>query len=536
MTVIRYLACLRRRLACCLVLVCTLPASASAAKPSLVFVPYAFETEAHGTIPAEVAFLDVPRLHAAPAGPRMRLRVVRLPATDATPGAPPVIYLAGGPGGSGVGTARGARWPVFDQVRRHSDVLLLDQRGTGLSDRAPECPYRHRFADAEPLQREAALVALQAAAARCVAWWQGNGVDLRAYTTAESADDIDALRRALGVPKVSVWGMSYGTHLAMAAARQHPSGIDRMVLMGTEGPDHTLKLPLAADALLEELGDVAEKDGFTDLVGSTRRVLASLRQAPAQGRSLMHKGRRVTVGEFDAQLAIAAALGRRSTQQMLPLALREAERGNVDVLATLVLAVREQLGQFEAMPLAMDAASGQSTQRRALAAMQADKSLFGDALNFPHPMLADHLGLMDLGEAFRAPLQTDIPALLVNGTLDGRTPMANVESLLPDFSNASQLQVYGASHDDELWLGTPGIAEAIGGFLDGKPTAAIARLDIPAPVFAKSSIELLENTLGISRWAVLVGAVTAAVILFLPPILLIRWRRRSRARLSTQRS
>src|SRR5690606_13566273 len=115
-----------------------------------------------------------------------------------------------------------------------------------------------------------------------------------------------------------------------------------------------------------------------DLTGMTRRVLARLRQEPARGRSLMHRGREVTLGVYDAQLAIAAALGRRSTQQMLPLALHEAEAGDYDLLATLVIAVREQLGEFRAMPLAMEVASGASPQRRAMAEAQAEASLFGD--------------------------------------------------------------------------------------------------------------------------------------------------------------
>ena len=108
-----------------------------------------------------------------------------------------------------------------------------------------------------------------------------------------------------------------------------------MVLIGVEGPDDTLKLPLAADTVLADLALVAREQGFEDLTGMTRRVLAKLRQEPARGRSLMHRGREVTFGVYDAQLAISAALGRRSTQQMLPLALRDAEAGDYDLLASL---------------------------------------------------------------------------------------------------------------------------------------------------------------------------------------------------------
>ena len=514
----------------CLLLAVT-PLVTQAAPGALTFEPYAFQTLEHGIIDAEVAFLDVPARHAAPESASMRLRVVRLPATGGDGSAAPVVYLAGGPGGSGVGTARGARWPVFDQMRQHADVLLFDQRGTGESNPPPACPHTHRFDDAQPLQRDEALAALRSAAARCVAYWQAQGIDLAAYTSAESADDIEALRVALGAPKLSLWGMSYGTHLAMATLRRHGASIERVVLMGAEGPDDTLKLPLSADALLAELEAAATKQGFTDLSGATARVLAALQQQPAQGRSLIHRGRQVTLGAFDAQLAIAAAVGRRSAQQILPLALRDAEQGNYDLLASLVLMVREELPRLQAMPLAMELASAQSPARRTLVDQQAAQSLLGNAINFPFPELGDTLGLMDLGDDYRGPLHSDAPSLFVSGTLDGRTPPANAAALLPGFSHAAQLLVRNASHDDELWLGHPDISASIARFLAGQSTSN-AELSVPPPVFAKSKLDLVAGLLGLSA-AMLLAALGALVAVLLGlTALLWRWRKKRRARKS----
>lgn len=467
--------------ALCLAFAARVPAQASPA--ALVFEPYTLQTKAHGAIPAEIAVLDVPRRHSQPDGPRMQLKVVRLRATAADGSAAPVVYLAGGPGGSGIDTARGSRWPVFDQVRREADVLLLDQRGAGLSQPPPDCPHETRFDDTQPLQRDAALRALQATAAQCVAFWRQAGVDLGAYTTAESAADLDDLRRALGVPRISLWGMSYGTHLALATMRLHGAGLERVVLMGTEGPDDTLKLPLASDAVLQELAVLARKDGFNDLAGSVTRVLQALREQPRQGRSHMHDGKPVTIGLYDAQITIANMLGQRITQQWLPLVLREAEHGNYDPLADLVLIGRGEFARFPAMGLAMDVASGQSPQRRARAEAQARQSLFGDGLNFPFPAIGEGLGLVDLGEGFRAPLRSDVPVLFISGTLDGRTPPANADALRPGLRNAHALRVRNASHHNELWTGHPAIARSIADFLAGHAVAD-AVLEVPPPVFA----------------------------------------------------
>lgn len=501
-----------------------LAAACPALAAPLRFAAETFETQAHGSIAAEVAYLDVPLRHELASSATTRLRVVRLPATGGAPTAAPVVYLAGGPGGSGVGTARGPRWTVFDRVRREADVLLLDQRGTGLSAPPPACPHRHDFDASQPLQPQA-IDALRDSARRCIAHWREAGIDLEAYTTVQSAHDLEALRQALGVPKLSLWGMSYGTHLALAYLRYYEAQVERLVLLGSEGPDQQLKLPLSADALLAELAAIAETQGHTDLVGATRRVLAALRAQPASGHSLL-RGQTVQIGEFDAQLAVAAALGRRSTQGLLPLALRQAEAGDFDLLTELVLAVREHLAEFQAMPLVMDVASGQSPARRQRVAADSARSLFGEALNFPFPALADGLGLPDLGADFRGPLESDIPTLFISGTLDGRTPPANVAELAPGFRRATELLVEHASHDDELWLGHPAIADSIADFLAGREVQP-RRIAVDPPQFATSTLGLLIEAIGAGR---LGGALALLLGVLATPVVIWRWRRARRQR------
>ncbi|MEA9573083.1 hypothetical protein [Xanthomonas campestris] len=81
-----------RWLVACMLCVGMLPMQANGADTLLAFAPYAFATERHGTINAQVAFLEVPRRHDEPDGPRMRLRVVRLPASGGNGKATPVVY------------------------------------------------------------------------------------------------------------------------------------------------------------------------------------------------------------------------------------------------------------------------------------------------------------------------------------------------------------------------------------------------------------------------------------------------------------
>lgn len=503
-------------------LLCFGPLQAIAAGP-LEFSPYEFETSRHGTIAAEIAYLDVPTRHHVGGSPRMRLRVVRLPALSGASQRPPIVYLAGGPGGSGVGAARGARWPVFDRVRQHADVLLLDQRGTGLSGRIPECPYRHEFGPGQSADAPTYLSQLNQVAVRCVALWRSQGVDLDAYNTVDSAHDVESLRVALGVDQISLWGTSYGSHLAMAVLRLHGDHIDRAVLMGVEGPDDTLKLPMSADALLGELADRLRQDAEAsglgpDLIGTIRCVLSRLEQAPVEGHVRRpFNTRLVTIGKFDAQLAIAAALGRTRTARLLPLAMNEAERGNYDVLAEFVHAVRQELGSFNAMPLAMDIASGASDARDAQVAQGERDSLLGPALNFPLPGIAAGLGITELDTGFRTTLGSDVPTLFVSGSLDGRTPPANAHSAASGFANAHQLLIDGAGHDDDLWLSHEAIRASIDAFFAGQ--AAPDTVLVAAPMrFADSVTGEIWRVLVLQEDGNVRGAATGlglAVVLLL---------------------
>src|SRR4029453_4225692 len=109
--------------------------------------------------------------------------------------------------------------------------------------------------------REMALAELRKNARGCIEYWRDiQRVDLTGYNTNESADDLDDLRKALGVNQISLWSISYGTHLAFATIRRHPQSIHRAILAGPEGPDHTYKLPSNIQKPLEDLAAVIKAD------------------------------------------------------------------------------------------------------------------------------------------------------------------------------------------------------------------------------------------------------------------------------------
>lgn len=174
------------------------------------------------------------------------------------------------------------------------------------------------------------------------------------------------------------------------------------------------------------------------------------------------------LGAFDLQLVVAAMIGRTQTSSLLPVMLGALHRGDASLFAQFAWQVRSQLARFSAMPLVMDVASGASPARRAAVLREQEQSVLGEALNFPWLTLGEDLGLPDLGDGFRAPVNSEVPALFVSGTMDGRTPPANAEEVMRGFRNARHLTLDQAGHDDDLWISSATIAQRVSRFFAGE--------------------------------------------------------------------
>jgi pimeloyl-ACP methyl ester carboxylesterase len=432
---------------------------------------YEFRAASGTTVNAQLGELTVPE-HRGKTGTRqIRLRYVRFPATTRTPGAP-IVYLAGGPGGSGIETARRERFPMFMALREVADVIALDQRGTGQSNDIPVCDSGVSSASDAPLTSEIVEQGMREAAIVCQRFWRERGVDLAGYTTAENASDLDDLREALGARKITLWGISYGSHLAFAALKQMSPRLDHVVIASGEGLSQTVKMPAHTDAYFARLSAAlrAGNPGVDtpDVPALIRRVHARLEREPVTVGSL-------AIGKYDVQLLAASSIADPSGAVRLIKLYEAMDRGDFSQPAQLLRAFVRTTApiKMNGMPEAMDIASGISDADLATIREQAKTSLLGDTLNFPMPHLRGALGVPDLGEGFRAPVKTNVPTLLIMGTLDGRTYLEAQAENLSGFTNARQLFVANAGHN--VYMTSPEITPAVVAFLRGeKPPARIA--------------------------------------------------------------
>lgn len=222
--------------------------------------------------------LAVPETRGREGGPTIRLAVARISRRDAPPAAEPLLYLEGGPGGSALAEIELWTDPV-SPLLADRDVILVDQRGTGYSRPRLTCdPELDDPASEDWTDDELTKV--------CHDRLAGSGIDLDAYDTVESAHDVEDLRRALGIERWNLLGVSYGTRLALEVMRQHPDGLRSVVLdsvypPGVKGLDEQATNAWGAiKALLDDCrADEACNRSFPDL---ERRLLATVEQLDRQ--------------------------------------------------------------------------------------------------------------------------------------------------------------------------------------------------------------------------------------------------------------
>ena len=433
--------------------------------------PITFTARGGETAAFEGSF-QVPENRADPRSRKLTLHYVRFPATGPKSGAP-IVYLAGGPGGSGIDTARNRRFALFEQMREFGDVIAFDQRGTGASGDAPECVSSKVIAPDVVISDAEDLAVRQAALTECLEFWRGRKIDIHGYTTLESAADLEALRTHLGTKKITLWGISYGTHLALAAMKTMGDRIDRVVLASVEGLDQTVKLPARTDDYFARLqaaidGQAKARQNLPDIVAMIRRVHDRLDKTPLQiTLQAAGKNRVVIVHRRDMQQMAAGMIADPQVAANLLGLYSALDHGMNAPLADVLQrhVDPDKPVSYDMMPWMMDLASASGAGRRKLILDQAKSALLGVRLNdtFQYEGLVPRL---DLGDEFRRNPVSKIPALVISGTLDGRTYLEEQLEAVAGLSQRQLVLVHNGGHN--VFESSPDVMKAVREFMRGE--------------------------------------------------------------------
>jgi pimeloyl-ACP methyl ester carboxylesterase len=406
--------------------------------------------------------VDVPLDRSGRVGGTISLHVEVLPAQGNVRGV--MFLVAGGPGqGSAssfnLGSADSAEF--MRAMLPGYTLVAFDNRGTGDSGLI-RCPALQ--AATTPSAEEGARLAGDCAAII--------GPTREFYATRDHAEDVDAVRVALGVDRIALYGVSYGTKLALAYALAHPANVERLLLDSVVFP--AFPDPFDRNVLRELPGTLrafcstglcraATKDYAGELVALANR----LETRPIQGKVITPAGVKTVRmnGEDLLVLLIDSDLSPGLAAE-LPAAVHAARSGSTRALLRLFdLDVRTSKLTAEDLSFGLNAATncadgrfpwtpGTPPPQRRAVITAAIAGLPAGSLG-PFGNWAARLGTAFFCEQWPTPSGNtplgpgplpNVPVLAVNGGYDLRTPTANAVSVVAQFPQGRLLVVPGVGH------------------------------------------------------------------------------------------
>jgi pimeloyl-ACP methyl ester carboxylesterase len=403
---------------------------------------------------ADCGTLVVPENRSDPSSRLIALPVIRVRALDGGH-AEPIFFLVGGPGGSNM------KFQNLEGLVDLQDFVQVGYRGVDGSV-VLDCPEISEAIRNSPggLLSDAALQGYAEASTRCAGRLQAEGVDLAGYTIAETIDDMEAARVALGYDHINLMGESYGTRLEMIYEWMYPNSLQGVVMAAVNPPGHFLWEADNIDAQIEDYSQLCARD--TECSARTDDLVASMRH--------------VTDNMPDHWLFI-------------PI-----DKGSVKVLTFIMLmeSIRPPGMPVPLFgPAAIDmwlAAEKGDASGMALASMSRNMFLpnifvFGEflsmggsvndfydpardyrtELNPPDSILGSPFSLFLWGMAHGWPINlipeeylqvqpTDVETLLVSGSIDFSTPpQFATEELLPHLGNGKQVILKDFGHTETFW-------------------------------------------------------------------------------------
>jgi len=392
---------------------------------------------------------------------KVGLRVMRAAATGRRRGV--VVLLAGGPGQSAVAAYVDGGLGALAPIRRTNDIVVVDQRGSGASG----------LLRCRELER-ANILRAAGPAARCAAKL---GPRRAFYTSRDTADDLDAVRRALGVFRLSLYGVSYGTRTATAYALRYPARVQRLGLDSVTPVDGADALSVdsfrAVPRVLRALCagrrcDRFSRDPVADVAALVQRIGAA---GSIKGTLPDRRGRprAATLSRYDVFSTLVSGDFEASLRTAYPAAVKAALSGDPAPLLRLKRrSIALESGGFEPAELstALYAATTCEEARlpwpRGTPFAQRRQTAAAAAATLAPALIAPFDGATVLGsdvidlcsqwpESRRDPTPgpgplADVPALLVEGADDLRTPLETARSVAAGLPRATVVSVAGVGH------------------------------------------------------------------------------------------
>jgi pimeloyl-ACP methyl ester carboxylesterase len=399
-----------------------------------------------------------------------------------------LFILAGGPGqaGSDVLALLGS---TLRRVRATRDIVIIDQRGTGLSGKL-DCDNPPGYETMSDAEADSALRA-------CIASLRRQpGKPFGAFTTDHAARDIEQVRLALGYRRINLFGASYGTRLGQAYARAFPANVRALVLDGVAAPDQVIPAggrdsQAALEALFRQCAlDAACNRAFPALRQEFAGLLAKLAGAPLKLRVADPRtAQPVDVSMSSARFlsTVHGILYSPADSRRLPFLIHGAHQGRWEPF----IARRNVANDFSAdgatsvvLHLAVVCAEDYPRLTPQLRAAEARSAVL------TAPGLARMGGMcaqMNVPAVpYLAPSRIAAPVLMLSGEFDPVTPPRRAEEAGLHMARAQHLVVDNAGHGIAQLGCSPRLLREFLDQPERKLDAACLK-EIPAPTFQVGS-------------------------------------------------
>ncbi len=389
-----------------------------------------------GQVAARCGQVEVPEDRTHPAGRRIALRVVVVPAQAKEHLADPVFYLAGF-GGAATDQVTWAT-STFWRLNQTRDLVFVDQRGTGGSRRLTCTGLT------EELGMPPDPATVRAAVDRCLASVRPKG-DPRHDTTPAFVDDLDHVRQVLGYDRINLYGGSYGVSSGLAFLQRHGDRVRTAVLDSGSLLDVGLweQTPVHAQQAFDRLAQRCRLDQVCsrsyDPAADLALVVARLRAGPVTVAGSHVDLRAFLSAVVDDYLATPEGVVR------LPADLHAAARGDwAAMVAQHRRAAAPESAEVQLQTLTLRCSD-------AWAAMDADR-VRAQRTPFAALMLAQAAWQNSLCAVWphdpgaSGSVTTSVPVVFLNGGVDPVDPPANVAAAVRTMPNAVMVAVPDGGH------------------------------------------------------------------------------------------
>ena len=415
----------------------------------------------------ECGYLIVPEDRTQPDSPLVRLHIATIKSTNPNPAPDPIVYLEGGPGGSPLEFLWLTYGLRFETLTENHDLILVDQRGIGLSEPSLKCP---EISEAQyeilgdPLPPAESSRFIFDAIIDCRNRLVSEGINLAAYNSAANAADINDLRKALRYNEWNLYGTSYGTRLALTIMRDYGGlgGIRSVILdspypleanLYTASPAHGDR---AIQHLFNRCAAEAECEAtYPDLETVFFEVANHLAETPMMVTvtdPFTGEKRDMSVGDDDIIGFLFQILYASEIIPSIPQMIYDLQAGDFE---TFGLIEGSLLAELDLISYGMH----YSVQCHEEIPFTEPGDIQAAAEAYPRllPMFSDSSGelMTEICNAWGAgttpafenePVQSDLPTLIIAGEFDPITPSAWGKQIASNLSNSFFFEIPGAGH------------------------------------------------------------------------------------------